>query len=125
MPCWLLSTDYIAVSSVNINTAVGYIKSANYPKHYNASETTSWLISCKGNAKSLVIMVLDVSLASNDRLWLNGNQISGPINYPVPKFYTPGSLNVTFVSDASQVAKGFNIAYACHGEQPFCCDCDQ
>ena len=104
------------VSSVNINTAVGYVKSANYPQPYNTLETTSWLISCKGNAKSLVIMILDIELANNDRLWLNGVSTSGPIDYPVPKFYTPGSLNITFTSDASQVGKGFNLAYACHGK---------
>ena len=61
-------------------------------------------------------MILDIALANGDRLLLNGDQVTGPINYPVPKFYTPGSLNVTFISDASQVAKGFNLAYACHGE---------
>ena len=61
-------------------------------------------------------MILDITLANGDSLLLNGAQTTGPINYPVPKFYTPGSLNVTFVSDASQVAKGFNLAYACHGE---------
>lgn len=61
-------------------------------------------------------MILDIVLAEGDQLLLDGSQTSGPINYPVPKFYTPGSLNVTFVSDASQVAKGFNLAYACHGK---------
>jgi len=112
-----LTTDCVAtVSSVNINTEVGYIKSINYPQSYNTLETTSWLISCKGNAKSLVIMILDVELANNDKLWLNGVSTSGPINYPVPKFYTPGSLNITFMSDATQVDKGFNLAYACHGK---------
>ena len=79
-------------------------------------ETTSWTLSCKGNAKSAVIMILDITLANGDRLLLNGVQTNGPINLPLPKFYTPGSLNVTFVSDATQVAKGFNLAYACHGE---------
>ena len=96
---------------------VGYIQSVNYPEgHYNTLETTSWLISCSGNAKSLVIMILNLTLANGDRLLLNGAQTNGPIDYPLPKFYTPGSLNVTFISDASYVAEGFNIAYACHGE---------
>ena len=99
-----------------MNEQVGYVKSANYPQQYNTMETTSWLISCSGNAKSLVIMLLDITLANGDRLLLNEAQTNGPINYPLPKFYTPGSLNVTFISDGSQVAKGFNIAYACHGK---------
>ena len=107
---------YPAVSTVNVNDQVGYLQSVNYPRQYNTLETTSWLISCSGNAKSLVIMMLNLTLANGDHLLLNGAQISGPINYPLPKFYTPGSLNVTFISDASQVAEGFNIAYACHGE---------
>lgn len=98
-----------------MTTQVGYVKSANYPQQYNTLEITSSMISCTGNAKSLVIMILDLVLANGDQLLLNGVQTTGPINYPLPKFYTPGSLNITFVSDASQVAKGFNIAYACHG----------
>lgn len=105
-----------AVSTVSMSDQVGYIRSVNYPGQYNTLETTSWLISCSGNAKSLVIMLLNLTLANGDRLLLNGVQTNGPINYPLPKFYTPGSLNVTFISDASHVAEGFNIAYACHGE---------
>ena len=61
-------------------------------------------------------MILDIVVANGDYLLLNGAQINGPIDYPVPKFFTPGTLNVTFVSDASQVATGFNLAYACHGK---------
>lgn len=70
-------------------------------------------------------MILDIELASNDRLWLNGVSTSGPIDYPVPKFYTPGSLNITFMSDASQVGKGFNLAYACHGKSAMIAVCYQ
>lgn len=112
----LVITGYVAVTTVTITDQVGYVKSANYPSQYNTMETTSSMISCKGNAKSLVVMILNITLANGDHLLLNGVQTSGPINYPVPKFYTPGSLNVTFVSDASQVANGFNLAFACHGE---------
>ena len=112
----VITIECTAVSSVTVNDQVGYIQSANYPQPYNTMETTSWLISCGGSAKSLVAMMLNITVANGDRLLLNGAQTSGPINYPLPKFYTPGTLNVTFISDASQVAGGFNIAYACHGE---------
>ena len=78
-------------------------------------ETTSWIVTCKGNAKSLVVMVLDVVLATGDHLLLDGNRVTGPINLPEPSFYTPGRVNITMISDTSQVAKGFNMAYACHG----------
>ena len=69
-----MTTGYAppVVTTVNLNTQVGYIKSANYPTQYNTMETTSSMISCKGNAKSLVVMLLDITLANGDRLLLNG-----------------------------------------------------
>jgi len=60
-------------------------------------------------------MVLDVVLATGDRLLLNGNRVNGPVSLPEPNFYTPGRINITMVSDTTSAAKGFNIAYACHG----------
>jgi len=94
---------------------VGYITSANYPSDYNTMETTNWIVTCKGNAKSIVVVVLDVVLATGDYLLLNGKHVDGPIDLPEPNFYTPGTVNITMASDATSVAKGFNMAYACHG----------
>jgi len=60
-------------------------------------------------------MVLDAVLATGDHLLLNGNRVNGPVDLPEPNFYTPGRTNITMVSDATSAAKGFNMAYACHG----------